>query len=153
MRKTIITLGLAVLLCTLSGCDIFDGDVNPGMELSALAKPPVADLPVPYGFTLDPEHSRTFDSGIARFVDHVYTGSASTFAVSRFYKKAMVARRWNFKSEVLSLGDQDLRFEKGGETCRVRITPGTWLHPTKLKVELWTNELKKPAVKSPANRR
>ncbi|MDP6045718.1 MAG: hypothetical protein QGH94_12305 [Phycisphaerae bacterium] len=147
MRNTVTCLGLAALLCMLSGCAWFSGDSNPGMELAARAKSPVADLPVPMGFTIDAERSRTFDSGVARLVDHLYTGNASTFAVARFYKKAMVLRRWRFVNETFSLGDQDLRFTRPGETCRVRITPGSWLHPTKLKLELWTSEI----INRPAN--
>jgi len=147
MRKTITCLSLLAAGCALSGCAWFSGAPNPGVELAAVAKPPVADLPVPFGFTLDESKSRSFDSGVARLVDHFYWGSASKFAVSRFYKKAMVARRWRFVSETLSLGDQNLRFERPGETCRVRITPGSWLHPTKLKLELWTSEI----ISRPAN--
>ena len=147
MRKTITCLCLLTAGCTLSGCGWFSGASNPGAELAAVAKPPVADLPVPAGFKLDEGRSRTFDSGVARFVDHVYWGPASKFAVSRFYKKAMVARKWRFVSETFSLGDQDLRFKRPGETCRVRITPGSWLHPTKLKLELGTSEF----ISRPAN--
>jgi hypothetical protein len=119
------------------------------MELAAAAKSPVADLPVPVGFTIDADRSRTFDSGVARLVDHLYTGRASTFAVARFYKKAMVLRQWRFVSETFSLGDQDLRFKRPGETCRVRITPGSWLHPTKLKLELWTSEIINRPARTP----
>ena len=142
MVKTITCVGLLALICTFSGCAWFSGDANPGYELAAVAKPPVADLPVPLGFKLDEDHSRSNDSGVARFVDHLYWGSASKFAVSRFYKKAMVARRWRFVSETFSLGEQNLRFEKSGEKVSVFITSGSWLHPTKLKLQLWTSELK-----------
>jgi len=141
MRTTITCLGLLVVLCTLSGCALFSGESNPGAELAAVAKPPVADLPVPADFKLDEDRSRSCDSGVARFVDHLYWGSASKFAVSRFYKKAMVARKWRFVSETFSLGDQDLRFKKPGETCKVTISSGSWLHPTKLKLQLWTSEI------------
>ncbi|MBC8372196.1 MAG: hypothetical protein ISS69_16070 [Phycisphaerae bacterium] len=147
MRTTIICLGLLVAGCALSGCAMFSGESNPGAELSAVAKPPVADLPVPANFKLDEDRSRSCDSGVARFVDHLYWGSASKFAVSRFYKKAMIARKWRFVSETFSLGDQDLQFKKPGETCKVTISSGSWLHPTKLKLQLWTSELKNP----PAN--
>ena len=147
MQNTVAYLSMAALLCMLSGCAWFSGDANPGIELASLSKTPVSDLPVPVGFTLDAERSRTFDSGVARLVDHLYTGNASTFAVARFYKKAMVLRRWRFVNETFSLGDQDLRFQRPGETCRVRITPGSWLHPTKLKLELWTSEI----INRPAN--
>ena len=141
MRKTIICLSLLAAACALSGCAWFSGESNPGVELAAVAKPPVADLPVPMGFILDEGNSRSNDSGVARFVDHLYTGSASKFAVSRFYKKAMVARKWRFVSETFSLGDQNLRFERPGEKCSVFISSGSWLHPTKLKLQLWTSEI------------
>ena len=140
MRKTIMCLGLLAAGCALSGCAWFSGASNPGIELAAIAKPPVADLPVPAGFKLDEDKSRSNDSGVARFVDHLYWGSASKFSVSRFYKKAMVARKWRFVSETFSLGDQNLRFDRPGEKCSVFITSGSWLHPTKLKLQLWTSE-------------
>jgi hypothetical protein len=149
MRKTIISASLLVMLCTLSGCAWFSGDVNPGYELAAVSKPPVADLPVPLGFKLDEGSSRSNDSGVARFIDHLYTGSASKFAVSRFYKKAMTARKWRFVSETFSLGDQNLRFERPGEKCSVSISSGSWLHPTKLKLQLWTSELKPRPANGP----
>lgn len=140
MRKTITCLSLLAVLCAISGCGWFGG-ASPGAELGALANPPVADLPVPAGFTLDEEHSRSNDSGVARFVDHQYFGPASTFAVARFYKQAMVARKWRFVSETFSLGDQNLRFDRPGEKCSVFITSGSWLHPTKVKLQLWTSEI------------
>ena len=142
MRTTITCLSLLAVVCALSGCAWFSGASNPGVELAAVGKPPVADLPVPMGFELDEANSRSNDSGVARFVDHLYRGSASKFAVSRFYKKAMVARKWRFISETFSLGDQNLRFERPGEKCSVFISSGSWLHPTKLKLQLWTSELR-----------
>ena len=141
MQKTITCLSLLTATCALSGCGWFSGESNPGMELAAVARPPLADLPVPMGFEIDDRDSRSFDSGAARLVDHVYRGSASKFAVVRFYKKAMVARRWRFVSETFSLGEQTLQFKRPGEECRIRIAPGSWLHPTKVKIELWTSEI------------
>ena len=146
MRKTIMCLTVLAAVCAISGCAWFSGASNPGVELAAVAKPPVADLPVPFGFKLDEGASRSNDSGVARFVDHLYWGEASKFAVSRFYKKAIVARKWRFVSETFSLGDQNLRFDRPGEKCSVFITSGSWLHPTKVKVQLWTSEiLSRPA--------
>jgi|GEM_PF-4770683 len=147
MRKTITCLSLLTAVCAISGCALFSGESNPGMELDAIAKPPLADLPVPTGFEIDDRHSRSFDSGVARLVDHLYWGSASKFAVARFYKKAMVARKWRFISETFSLGEQTLQFKRPGEACRVRIASGSWLHPTKVKLELWTSEI----ITRPAN--
>ena len=144
MRMTITNAAILAMLFAVSGC--VGGDVHPGYELAAMSKPPVADIPVPLGFKLDEGSSRSCDSGVARFVDHLYLGSASKYAVSRFYKKAMVSQKWRFVSETSSLGDQDLRFDRPGETCKVTITSGSWLHPTKLKVQLWTSELKKRPV-------
>lgn len=143
MRKTSTCLTLVAAVCALSGCGLFSGSSNPGMELAPIANPPLADLPVPSGFEIDEGASRSFDSGVARLVDHLYWGSGSKFAVARFYKKAMVARRWRFINETFSLGEQTLQFKRPGESCRVRITPGNWLNPTKLKLELWTSEIVK----------
>jgi hypothetical protein len=140
MRKTSMIACLLMLLSTLSGCAWFSGDANPGIELASVANPRLVDLPVPKGFTFDAENSYTGQSAVIRRVDHLYTGPASVFAVARFYKAVMVDKEWRLVREIFSLNAQDLRFEKPGENCRVRITPGTWLHPTKLRLELWTTE-------------
>jgi len=138
MSEKTVFLGLAVLACMFAGCAPAS---HPGIELRAQVNPPVFDLPVPEGFVLDEGNSRSNDSGVARFVDHLYTGSASKFDVARFYKKRMVTNKWTFVNETFSLGDLNLRFEKPGERCSVFITSGSWLHPTKLKIQLWTSEL------------
>jgi len=152
MPKKTAFLTLLALPCVLAGCALFDGGSNPGLELAAQANPPVFDLPVPKGFKLDEGNSRSFDSGAARFVDHVYLGSASKFAVARFYKKVMVSKGWIFVNETFSLGKLSLRFEKPGERCWVFITPGSWLHPTKLELQLWTSELINRPTTDPKDR-
>jgi len=147
MRKTLASVSLPVVLCMLSGCAWFRGDTHPGVELAAVARPPVAYIPVPEGFTLDPTQSVTFDTGVTRRVDHLYTGPAAPLALVRFYKREMVARGWSLVSQPPSVGDQTLGFKKSGQACRVRITSGTWLNPTRLNVQLWTVE----TVNRPAN--
>lgn len=142
MRKTITSLGLLTVGCMLSGCGWFSGASNPGAVLVAIDKPLVHDLPVPVGFKFDEDASVGTDSGVDRRIYHVYWGSASKYAVSKFYERVMVTRKWRLIEESFSVGDQNLRFEKPGEKCRVRITSGSWLHPTRLELQLWTSELK-----------
>ncbi|MCP4378283.1 MAG: hypothetical protein GY794_19175 [bacterium] len=147
MRKTIICPGFLVVLCMLSGCAWFSGASNPGAVLAAVDKPLVHDLPVPVDFKFDSEASEGSDSGANRRIYHVYWGSASKYAVARFYERAMVAEGWRFIEQPFSAGDQNLRFNKPGAKCRVYISSGSWLHPTKLRLELWTSE----TINHPAN--
>ena len=110
-------------------------------ELAARPKPPILDLPVPLGFDLDEGASRSADSGVARFVDHVYKGRADKFAIARFYKKSLPPNEWMLIMETFSVGELKLEFERPGERLFVFITNGGWLSSTRIKLQLWTSEL------------
>jgi len=136
-------------LCVLAGCGgngevASDESGEPGpvlQELAARPDPPILDLPVPMGFKLDEGASRSADSGVARFVDHIYKGRAGKFAIARFYKKSLLPSKWMLIMETFSVGELKLEFERPGERLFVFITNGGWLSSTRIKLQLWTSEL------------
>jgi hypothetical protein len=42
-------------------------------------------------------------------------------------------------------GENIMDFEKDTERCRIVVTDGNWLHPTTIKVQLWTSGRIEPA--------
>ncbi|MGB2824584.1 MAG: hypothetical protein WBF17_26655 [Phycisphaerae bacterium] len=114
------------------------GTVGPIPELVAMARPPISDLPIPIGFDLKEGKSRNFSAAGARYVDHVYKGSADKFAVGRFYKRQMPINRWTLVTDMFVQGDIMLDFEKETERCRITVTDGTFIS-TEIKVALWTS--------------
>ncbi|MFP3938194.1 MAG: hypothetical protein ACLFVW_07605 [Phycisphaerae bacterium] len=119
---------------------------NRAPELVGQARPPVADLPVPAGFSLDEQKSRGFTTGGARWVDHVYKGSADKFAVARFYKRNMPINNWDLMTDMFVQGDIILTFEKQREAARVVVGKGSLFNPTQVSLQLWTKgQLPAPA--------
>ncbi|MGC9455662.1 MAG: hypothetical protein ACP5HU_12490 [Phycisphaerae bacterium] len=139
---SLLVMGLLIPLC---GCGN-SGQANTAnnnrtersTELVGQARPPVADLPVPVGFSLDEQRSRGFTTGGARWVDHVYKGSADKFAVARFYKRNMPINNWNLMTDMFVQGDIILTFEKEHEAARVVISDGSLFNPTQVSLQLWT---------------
>ncbi len=113
-------------------------EVAPPIELIAQARPQIHDLPVPIGFKLDEKHSRNYDTGVARFVDHLYKGNADKWAVARFYKRQMPNYQWTHAMDVFTQGDRRLDFERETERCRIIICNGSLFHPTYIKIWLGT---------------
>ncbi len=104
--------------------------------LFAKAHPPIADLPVPFGFDLDEGRSRHWTVGSIRLVDHVYEGSGEKFDVARFYRTQMPINRWEMVRDVFAQGDIILDFDKGNERCHVVITEEGWGNRLEIKVLL-----------------
>jgi len=107
--------------------------------LIAQSRPPIPDLPIPVGFSLNEGKSRSFAAAGARYVDHVYDGSDNKFAVARFYKRQMPINRWTLVTDMFVQGDIMLDFEKELERCRIIIADGGMFNPTVIKVQLWTS--------------
>lgn len=111
---------------------------GPIPELVAMSLPPISDLPVPIGFNLDEDKSRNFSAAGARYVDHVFKGSADKFAVGRFYKRQMPIQRWALVTDMFVQGDIMLDFEKDTERCRITVTGGSF-GSTRIQVAVWTS--------------
>lgn len=137
---------LAVVACVIiAGCNRenkLDGSdearKSSPIELVAMPRPPVPDLPVPIGFDLDQDRSRNLAAAGIRWVDHLYKGKADKFAVARFYRRQMPLTRWTLVTEIFSKGDLKLAFERQADRCHITIYDGSLFHPTYVHVELWT---------------
>ncbi len=147
LRLTGCVVAAAMVLC-LGGCGDSDKklettsggyrEVAPPIELIARANPPIHDMPVPIGFELDEDRSRNFTAAGARYVDHLYKGSADKWVVARFYKRQMPTNRWTFVTDIFAQGDIRLDFERETERCQIVIGKGSLFNPTYIKVQLWT---------------
>lgn len=150
MRRLTMTLG--VLAAALAGCGGCNNDsqtidassgaprqVQPTVELVARSNPPVPDLPVPVGFKLDENNSRDYALSGARLVDHAYRGRSGKLAVKRFYERQMPVSRWTLTTSMFVRGDVMLDFEKETERCRIMIGDGSMIHPTHIRIQLWTS--------------
>ena len=115
------------------------GDVGPVPELVAMRRPPIADLPIPIGFSLKESKSRNFSAAGARYIDHAYDGRADKFAVGRFYKRQMPISRWTLVTDMFVQGDIMLDFEKDTERCRISISDGGFFGSTRIKMAVWTS--------------
>lgn len=139
---------LCVCLAALGGCakeqtiDASSGaprEVDAaGGELVGQSRPPVLDVPVPVGFTLDEGQSRNYNLAGARLVDHVYRGGADKFAVKRFYERQMPTYRWTMVTAVFAQGDMTLDFERDCDRCRIAISTGGLFQRTTIRVYLQT---------------
>ena len=88
----------------------------------------VIDVPVPNRFDLERRRSTHDYSGGQRSVKHFYTGREDPQAVANFYRQEMLKYKWELVDQRLQNGVDHLNFNKGDETCQVRIekTPGGW---------------------------
>ncbi len=134
---------VAAVAAVMAGCNQTSrlqpvGDQGQRLELVAQTRPPILDLPVPIGFSLDERRSRNFAGAVARYVDHLYKGRADKFAVGRFYKRNMPISRWVLVTEIGIQGDITLDFEKRTERCRIIVSKGDWLNTVHVKAQLWT---------------
>ena len=124
---------------------------GPVPELVAMSRPPIADMPVPIGFSLDEGKSRNFSAAGARYVDHVYKGRADKFAVGRFFKRQMPINRWTLVTDMFVQGDIMLDFEKDTERCRATVTDGSF-GSTIIKVAMWTSGRIRPPTGTKSSR-
>jgi hypothetical protein len=115
-----------------------DSSAEAPVELVAMGRPPIPDLPVPIGFELDQGRSRNLAAAGVRWVDHLYKGKADKFSVARFYRKQMPLSRWVLVTEMFAKGDLKLAFERQSDRCHVTLSDGSLFHPTYIRVELWT---------------
>ncbi len=83
--------------------------------------PALQDFPVPSGFVLVDEHSRSRNYGAVRMVQFEYAGETQPGAVARFYMDQMPASGWVLKPYAFLEGEYQLRFESDMEDCSIRI--------------------------------
>ena len=150
----------AVLLCGCgnSNTQVIDASsgapraVAPTQDLVGTARPPIPDLPIPIGFSLDEGRSRNYTIGSGRIVDHVYRGKGDKVAVKQFYERQMGIQRWSLVSAMFVTGDIALDFEKDNERCHIVIKDaGSWLSSkVEVGVTITTSaRLQTPSVRKP----
>lgn len=110
-------------------------------KLAAVSRPPIPDLPVPDGFKLDEERSRSFAAAGSRYVDHTYESRdrVDKYMLSRFYKRHMPVCRWTLLTDMFVQRKIMLDFEKEGERCRIIITEGGMMSPCTVQAQVWTH--------------
>ncbi len=134
-----ICVAVGVAAAVAAGCNGQSQDINrtsgtvqaprPVPVLRATGRPNIPDVPVPVGFSLDESRSRNYDTGVARFVDHLYKGSKERWEVARFYRDQMPVSRWTYVTDVFAQGVHTLEFEKGSERCVINIRKGSFFWP------------------------
>jgi hypothetical protein len=124
--KSVIPAGraaVALLLIVLSantGCPPKDEDP---IRLRPEPRAYVRDVPVPEGFVLVDHLSEDQSTGTRRlYLRHRYEGRAEKFAIRSFYREQMPLAGWSLVSDGNVKGLYTLRFDKGEESCTIRIS-------------------------------
>jgi hypothetical protein len=120
----------ALAAAILGGCQGKSGDLKPQ------AKPVIADVPWPEGFSYDDSRSRSFTAAGTRYIDHLYKGRQDKYEALLFYKRYMPANQWTQVREANLQGDVLLDFDKGNERCSITITNGNLFYTTYIHVVL-----------------
>lgn len=121
----------------LPACGLFGGGRDKDAPLIAAANSPIADVPVPAGFTMTSDStSKVVPGNQIRFVDHRYKGSDDVLPVVKFYREQMPEKGWKWEDQNQSRGtEMALHFTKNSEDCQITITPGT-LGRTYIRVKI-----------------
>jgi hypothetical protein len=117
---------LILLAAFLCACASWGRDKN--LPLVAAVNPPIADVPVPVGFTMTPDSTSKITPGDAsRLVDHRYKGNEDVLPVVRFYRDKLPDKGWTWVDQTQSQGNEiTLHYTKGSETLTVTVSPGSW---------------------------
>lgn len=131
MRRKAIVLAAVLGALAVGGCDagsssepvygVAEGGDGPAPGLVPMARTPVEDVPVPIGFKMIEEMSRSHVAGDRRRVKHAYRGRVDKFDARRFYARQMPLSDWKPISEQFLGGEYVLQFAKGGELAEVTI--------------------------------
>lgn len=132
MRPGLWAIGLVGLMVLgLAGCgDHKEGSVN---RLTPRSKSYLDGVPVPSGFDLVDKMTEDHESGQQRTARHQYRGFGDEHAVRDFYREQMPLQGWSRVSDHNVKGIVDIRFERKGEACSIKIEPG-WLNITNIQV-------------------
>lgn len=96
-------------------------EAPPQRGLVPRTNPPARDLPVPVGFSLMEDESRSYMSGNMRFIDHTYQGRATKGDLQHFYREQLPVRGWKLQNAQMVRGTHILRYEKDDEALDVQI--------------------------------
>jgi len=117
---------LAFAGATLTGCNLFGPPKDKNAPLIPAANAPIADVPLPAGFTMvtSDSTSKVIPGNKIRFVDHHYKGEDDVLPVVKFYREQMPERGWNLVDQNQAKGNEvSLHYTKNSEDCYVTINP------------------------------
>jgi hypothetical protein len=124
-----LALTLVIAAAAVPGCSILGGGSaqDSGANLITAPNPPIADVPVPAGFSLvqKKSNSKVIPSSNVRFVDHLYSGREDFLPVVRFYRDQLPANGWQWVDQTQTGSEMSLHFTKNNEDCRITIRSGT----------------------------
>ena len=81
----------------------------------------VSDLPVPARMKIKKSISHSYEGAGGRTVNYTYEGWVDMRRVHRFYLDQMPLSNWQLLANNYDRGVYTLTFQKGAETCTVRI--------------------------------
>jgi len=109
-----------LLALALAGC----GGSHADRPLIPDLRSPVADVPVPAGFTLAGDsQSKVDDITRSRWVDHRYKGGDDVLPVANFYRDELPKHDWKLLDQSQPNGKEvALHFQKNKEDLTVTVT-------------------------------
>ncbi len=129
MRSTPRAVRFGFALCTLAGLMMLSAcgpKKDPNAPLAAAANAPIADVPIPAGYSMSGDSTSKVEATGLRFVDHKYEGEEDVLPVVRFYKDEMPGKGWTFVDQnQLVHNEIVLHYTKNNEDCAITITPGS----------------------------
>lgn len=126
-------------LCAVPGCKFFNdltGQRHDGPLIVAPSSP-IADVPVPAGFTMtDDSTSKVVPGNSIRFVDHHYKGNDDVLPVVKFFRDHMPEKGWTWIDQSQTRGSEiTLHYTKNNEDCIVIVTPGSFRTAIHVKID------------------
>ncbi len=128
------TLTTLLTLAALTACNHPSNTAT--MALIPAVSSPIADVPIPAGFTMTGDSTSKVESTGLRFVDHKYAGSDDFLPVVRFYKDQMPTKGWTFVDQnQLVHNEISLHFTKNSEDCIITVTPGSFHSHIRVQID------------------
>ncbi|MGN6368303.1 MAG: hypothetical protein ACTHN5_08600 [Phycisphaerae bacterium] len=100
------------------------------------ANAPIADVPIPAGFSMTGDSTSKVEASGIRFVDHKYEGGEDVLPVVRFYKDEMPQKGWIFVDQnQLVHNEISLHYTKNNEDCVITVSPGSMRTHVRVQID------------------
>src|SRR5271155_1471898 len=127
--------GCLCVIALMTGMPACSNAHDEQKNLVPSAASPIADVPIPAGFSMTEDSTRKEEKSGVRYVDHKYDGSDDVLPVVRFYRDQMPAKGWTFVDQnQLVHNEIRLHYTKTGEDCVVTVKAGTF--DTHIRVQI-----------------
>lgn len=134
-RKIALALLTAALL---TGCGERETNEDTMRPLLADVNSPIADVPIPAGFTMSKDEKESFSdvygNSSLRFVKHHYTGSDNYLMVAKFYREQMPQKKWTLVQQSQEGESLTLTFLKNNEDCIINIRPTSFKTHVRVRI-------------------